>query len=188
VRSSRWLSPYLRSLFFHLRPLIQASKTGLPAIAKVLRGASPLLDNLGPFLEQLNPVLTWLSLHQHLIADFISQPGTPLNATTAAIGGVGHYLRTMSPLGPDTLSLAGFSNGRTKDNRGNVYPWPLWLPSGLPEDFIKGDLPAWNCANTGGDNSAHSGNPSCWVQPYPGQLLGQAREFPHINATTYSSH
>jgi virulence factor Mce-like protein len=182
------LSPYLRSLFFHLRPLIQASKTGLPAIARVLRGARPVLNNLGPFLEQLNPVLTWLSLHQHLIADFISQPGTPLNATTVNLGGTGHYLRTMSPLGPDTVSLAGASNGRTKDNRGNVYPWPTWLPSGLPEDFIKGDLPSWDCNNTGGDNSAHFGNPSCWVQPFPAHLLGQPREFPHITQAHYSSH
>jgi phospholipid/cholesterol/gamma-HCH transport system substrate-binding protein len=181
------LSPYLKSLFIHLRPLIQASKTGLPAIAKVLYGARPVLNNLGPFLEQLNPILVWLGLHQHLIADFISQPGTPLEATTTAVGGNGHYLRTMSPLGPDTISLAGFSNGRTKDNRGNTYPWPLWLPSGLPEDFIKGDLPAWDCNNTGGDNSAHLGNPSCWVQPFPGHLLGQSREFPHITQSHYSS-
>jgi ABC-type transporter Mla subunit MlaD len=181
------LSPYLRSLFIHLRPLIQASKTGLPAIASVLRGARPLLNNLGPFLEQLNPVLTWLGLHQHLIADFISQPGTPLNATTVSLGGTGHYLRTMSPLGPDTISLAGVSNGRTPDNRGNVYPWPTWLPSGLPEDFIKGDLPSWDCGNTGGPVGASFGNPSCWVQPFPAHLLGQPQEFPHIKPANYSS-
>jgi virulence factor Mce-like protein len=187
MHSLQVLSPYLKSLFVHLRPLIQASKTGLPAIAKVLRGASPMLDNLGPFLEQLNPVLSWLGLHQHLIADFISQPGTPLNATTVTVGGTGHYLRTMSPLGPDTLSLAGLTNTRTKDNRGNVYPWPTWLPSGLPEDFIKGDLPSWDCGNTGGPVGASPSNPSCWVQPFPGHLLGQSQEFPHINATTYSS-
>jgi phospholipid/cholesterol/gamma-HCH transport system substrate-binding protein len=179
------LSPYLRSLFVHLRPLIQASKTGLPAIASVLRGASPLLDSLGPFLEQLNPVLTWLSLHQHLIADFISQPGTPLNATTVHLGGTGHYLRTMSPLGPDTLTLAGVSSGRTSDNRGNTYPWPTWLPSGLPADFIKGDLPAWDCGNSG-VVGASPGNPSCWVQPFPGRLLGQSQEFAHILPAHYS--
>jgi virulence factor Mce-like protein len=182
------LSPYLRSLFFHLRPLIGASRTGLPAIASVLGGAHPLLNNLGPFLEQLNPVLTWLSLHQHLIADFISEPATTLNATTVALGGNGHYLRTMSPLGPDTVSLAGVSNGRTQDNRGNTYPWPLWLASGLPTDLTKGDLPAWNCDNTGGPVAASTSGPSCWVQPFPGHLLAQAHEFPHITPSHYSSH
>ena len=179
------LSPYLRSLFINLRPLIQASKSGLPAIASVLRGASPVLDNLGPFLEQLNPILTWLSLHQQLTSDFISQAGTPLNATTTHMGGMGHYLRTMSPLGQDTVTLGG---DRTKDNRGNTYPWPLWLPSGLPEDFVKGDLPAWDCTNTGGPVGASSGNPSCWIQPYPGHLLGQSRESAHVIASSYPSN
>jgi len=37
-KSVRILSPYLRSLFKNLGPLITASKTGLPAVRDVLRG------------------------------------------------------------------------------------------------------------------------------------------------------
>ena len=40
------------------RPADHVSKTGLPALRDVLNGARPLLGALGPFLEQLNPILT----------------------------------------------------------------------------------------------------------------------------------
>ncbi|HEY3947123.1 MAG TPA: hypothetical protein VGL78_18010, partial [Solirubrobacteraceae bacterium] len=180
------LSPYLRSLFVELRPLIQASKTGLPAIASVLHGASPVLDHLGPFLEQLNPVLTWLSLHQQLTSDFITQLGTALNAKIAHFGGTGHYLRTISPLGQDTVTLNG---NRSSDNRGNTYPPPLWLPSGnfASADFAHSIIPAWDCKNSG-TKRPNSGSPGCFVAPPLGRLIGQSRKFPHILATSYPSH
>ena len=98
----RQLSPYLRSLFVHLGPLITVSKTGLPAVRDVLKGTTPLLASLGPFLGQLNPILTWLSLHQQLISDFISNGAGGLAAKTTSFGGngTGHYLRQFGPTGP----------------------------------------------------------------------------------------
>lgn len=185
LNSVRQLSPPLEHLFISLRPLIDVSKTGLPAIASVLRGASPLLDQLGPFLEQLNPIINWLALHQQLTADFLFTPGYGLAARTVGAGGTGHYLRTMSPLGPDLLAL---SPTRTPDNRGNVYPPPLWTLSGTPEDLVKGAMPAWDCANTGGPTSQDvGGGPPCWVDTPPGHLLGQPQPFPHVTAAEYSS-
>src|SRR5205807_2948235 len=52
------LSPHLRKLFVKLGPLVTASNKGLPATQAVLKGLNPggVLDQLGPFLEQLNPV------------------------------------------------------------------------------------------------------------------------------------
>lgn len=187
LHSVKVLSPYLETLFYKLRPLIQVSQTGLPAFAKVLDGAQPLLGQLGPFLEQLNPIINWLALHQQLTSDFISLPATTLNATTSGtVAGTGHYLRTMSPLGPDTLSL---SPTRTADNRGNTYPQPLWAPSGNPLDAVYGALPSWDCNNTGGPTQADvGGGPPCWVDTPPGALLGQSNPFPHITADQYSSH
>src|ERR1700744_443961 len=78
----RRLAPSLRSFFVNLGPLISVSRTGLPAIRDVLNGATPLLASLGPFLEQLNPVLSWLSLHQQLISAFISNGAAGLAAKT----------------------------------------------------------------------------------------------------------
>ncbi len=86
----RRVAPSLHSFFVALGPLITVSETGLPAIRDVLNGATPLLGSLGPFLEQLNPVLTWLSLHQQLIADLISNgaaglaPGQPVADSRSA--------------------------------------------------------------------------------------------------------
>src|SRR5246127_3222908 len=91
----RALSPSLRLFFVHLGPLITVSLTGMPAIRDVVNGTTPVLASLGPFLEQLNPVLTWLSLHQQLISDFVSNLPSGLAATTKSFSGngVGHYLR-----------------------------------------------------------------------------------------------
>jgi phospholipid/cholesterol/gamma-HCH transport system substrate-binding protein len=180
------LSPDLKHLFVQLRPLIDVSKTGLPAITSVIQGAQPLLDQLGPWLEQFNPIVNWLALHQQLIADFISLPATTLNATIAGgAGGNGHYLRTVSPLGADALSIGG---PRGQDNRGNVYPLPLWAPSGNPKDFIMGGAASWDCNNVGGPTQSFvGGGPPCWLDTPPGQLLGQPQPFPHVNATTFSN-
>jgi phospholipid/cholesterol/gamma-HCH transport system substrate-binding protein len=196
------LAPSLRSFFVNLGPLITVSKTGLPAVSKVLGGAQPLLASLGPFLEQLNPILDWLSLHQQLTSDFISNLPTGIAATTNSFsGGVGHYLRQFQPIGPETLSLAA---NRDAQNRGNTYPQPLWLAD--PKSFSAGGkypgsfaLQAFDCSNTGapGDGSQPASGPpstqtqlgtaACWVQPPLGKLIGQNGTFPQIGPAHYSS-
>jgi phospholipid/cholesterol/gamma-HCH transport system substrate-binding protein len=166
------LAPNLRHLFVKLGPLITASRTGLPATQRILQGLGPnkLLDALGPFLGQLNPILDWLSLHQQLLSDFITAGGASLFPRTTTFGnvGTGHYLRQFGPTGNETLS---FQPTRDPNNRGVTYPEPLWLPAGEPRDFTKGDLPAWDCRNTGAGGSGATpggGTPAqqpCWVQP-----------------------
>jgi phospholipid/cholesterol/gamma-HCH transport system substrate-binding protein len=188
------LSPYLRHLFTNLGPLITVSRTGLPAVREILTGATPMLGAVGPFLEQLNPILGWLSLHQQLISDFISQGGATLAATTTSFsgGGIGHYLRQFSPVGPETLS---FASNRDPNNRGNTYPPPLWLAD--PNDAAKGNFPSWDCKNTGapGDGSvaasgppapAPGANEACWVAPPLPGAAGQY-QIPHILAKQYPS-
>jgi virulence factor Mce-like protein len=197
LQSVRTLSPDLRHFFVQLGPLITVSKTGLPAIASVLQGAVPVLGSLGPFLEQLNPILGWLSLHQQLIADFISNGAYALAARTVSYsgGGNGHYLRQYSPIGPETVSLA---SNRDPGNRGNTYPPPLWLADAA--NFNAGGrfpgndvLPSWDCNNTGAggagavpaDTTPLLGHPACWVAPPLGALLGQSGKFPQVLAANY---
>jgi virulence factor Mce-like protein len=190
LRSVRLLAPDLKSFFFHLGPLITVSRTGLPALRDVLNGTTPLLGQLGPFLEQLNPILTWLSLHQQLISDFISVGASGIAAKTTSIGGggTGHYLRQFSPIGPETLSIYP---SRDPNNRGDTYPSPLWLAN--PENLQKGNFPSWDCNNTGakGDGSVTAinlpavGREACWVAPpLPGASPGK---IPEIKAATYST-
>ena len=200
--SVKVLSPYLEKLFTNLGPLITVSKNGLPAISQTLDGTTPLLASLGPFLEQLNPIINWLSLHQQLTSDFISNGAAGLAATTTSFGGdgTGHYLRQFGPVGAETLS---YSTNRDADNRGNTYPPPLWLAE--PQSFSAGGnfpgsfaLPGWDCNNTGapgnGDKGASGtpgqfvqGSQACWTAPPLGNLIGQKQSFPHVNAATYST-
>jgi phospholipid/cholesterol/gamma-HCH transport system substrate-binding protein len=189
LNAVRELSPDLRSFFFHLGPLITVSRTGLPALQHVLNGATPLLGQLGPFLEQLNPILNWLSQHQQLLSDFISVGASGLAAKTTTFGGgIGHYLRQFSPIGAETVSIY---SKRDADNRGNTYPAPLWLANS--ENLVKGNFPSWDCNNTGapGDGAVSAsgttpnGTEACWVAPpLPGAKAGQ---IPRITAATYSS-
>jgi virulence factor Mce-like protein len=198
LKALNQLSPYLRKLFVQLGPLVTASQTGLPATERVLKGLGPntLLDELGPFLEELNPILSWISQHQQLTSDFISAGGVSFFARTLTFGGngTGHYLRQFGPIGPETLSLAPT---RDANNRGNNYPPPLWLPSGnlAAQDFANGNMPSWDCKNTGasGDGSVPSssspppgGTEACWVAP---TLPGATRQYmsPPINRAGYST-
>jgi phospholipid/cholesterol/gamma-HCH transport system substrate-binding protein len=200
------LSPDLHRLFVKLGPLVTASKTGLPAIRDVLLGATPLLGALGPFLEQLNPILGWLSLHQQLISDFISNGASGIAGKTTTFGGTGvtcggvpcgHYLRQFGPTGIETLTL--YQSARDANNRGNTYPPSLWLAD--PRAFSAGGkypdnfaLPAWDCKNTGapGDGSkpvTGSGTTApqaCWVAPLLPGATGRYK-IPEILQATYSS-
>ena len=193
----RNLAPNLQHLFVKLGPLITASQKGLPATQRVLQGLGPnkLLDAVGPFLGQLNPILTWLSLHQQLISDFITDAGFSFFARTNTFGGsgTGHYLRQFGPVGPETLSLAPT---RDPNNRGNTYPLPLWLPGGTPADGRNGNLPAWDCRNTwapgnGTTSGKVSGQPQpeqpCWVQPPLPKSPGPYR-VSRLHSTSFSSH
>ncbi|MDQ6747582.1 MAG: MCE family protein, partial [Candidatus Dormibacteraeota bacterium] len=163
LQSVRALAPDLRRLFTNLGPLITVSKTGLPAVRDVVNGATPLLGAVGPFLQELNPILSWLSLHQQLISDFISQGASGIAAkipSTSYGGGggltcsgvpCGHYLRQFSPL-PAT---AGYATARGPNDRGNTYPPPLWLAE--KRNFTAGGTfpgsfaqPSWDCINAGG--------------------------------------
>jgi virulence factor Mce-like protein len=191
LRSVDQLSPPLRHLFTNLGPLITVSQTGLPAVHNILTGATPMLGALGTFLEQLNPIFGWLSGHQQLISDFISNGATGIAATTKSFSGngVGHYLRQFSPVGSETLS---FAPTRDANNRGNTYPPSTWLT--LPGDFAKGNFPSFDCNNTGagGDGSVPANNipagapgsqEACWVAPtLPGAKPGQ---IPHLLAAQY---
>src|SRR5204863_2013282 len=69
LRSIRQLSPNLKSLFIHLRPLIKASRRGLPATQSFLGGLRPVLDALDPFLANLNPVIRYLGFDKSEITN-----------------------------------------------------------------------------------------------------------------------
>jgi phospholipid/cholesterol/gamma-HCH transport system substrate-binding protein len=190
------LAPPLRNLFVKLGPLITASQSGLPAYSRVLLGARPTLSALGTFLEQLNPIVKWISLHQQLTSDFISNGAYGIAGKTTTFGGAGltcngapcgHYLRQFGPTGAETF---GIYPNRDANNRGNTYPAPLWLAN--PQNLKRGDFPAWDCKNAGGEHGpigtdpTSGGQQACWVQP---KLPGAKSQYqiPHILKARYPS-
>jgi phospholipid/cholesterol/gamma-HCH transport system substrate-binding protein len=193
LHSVRLLAPDLRKLFKNLDPLIKVSKQGLPALRDTLRGLGPngLLDQMGPFLSQFNPILQFLELYQKQVSDFIGQgKGAVAGITASATGGVGHYLRQIGPFGPETVSVY---SSRPNIDRGNTYPTPTFL-SGQPWES-KGIFPNWDCKPSGGEVAGspnppagqppNQGTPPCWVAPtIPFQ--GQNLRYPHVNAADYT--
>jgi hypothetical protein len=191
LHSVRLLAPDLRRLFRNLSPLIEASKQGLPALRDTLAGARPLLGATAPFLSQLNPILQFLELYQRQVSYFIYNGAHALAAkTTSASGGVGHYLRQIGPLGPETV---GIFRERSNVDRGNTYlpPNSLW---DQPTQS-KGIYPNWDCNPSGGPVSKSTatppghppsqGTPACFVAPAV-PFQGANQRYPNVNAASYA--
>jgi virulence factor Mce-like protein len=172
----RAASPDLQTAFRALPVLTAQSKTGLPAMSRVLRGITPVLDATGPFLAQLNPVLSWLQLNQGTVANFISGPGAALNAKTQTNNknANGHVLPQLIVAGSQTM----ITPTRSKDNRGNAYLDPQSLNQ---DGYKKGYniLSNWDCKTAGGDHKAAPKDPGCFVQP-PFDFQGKQERFPHV--------
>ncbi|MEA2384099.1 MAG: phospholipid/cholesterol/gamma-HCH transport system substrate-binding protein [Solirubrobacteraceae bacterium] len=188
LRDVHALAPDLRKTFTDLAPLIDASKTGLPATTQTLEGVKPMLAELQPFLQQLNPVLQFLEYHQLDTADFISNGAATLADTvpTATPNEVGHYLRQFGPVGPETV---GMYPNRPAASRGNAYLNPGALSG---QKRAQGMIfPNFDCANAGGEHQTatpdSSDAPSCFVQDPPAWPPGNTSRYPHIDPANYSS-
>ncbi|HEY3190723.1 MAG TPA: MlaD family protein [Solirubrobacteraceae bacterium] len=207
LRDVRAFSPDLKSTFENLDPLIRVSKAGLPALRDTLKGTGPVLEQLTPFLGQLNPILDWVQYNQHAVGDFIGNGGgalsdvAPLSDAEKASGAIGHYLRQLGPVGPETVAIY---TSRPQSNRGNSYLGGTQLQG---REHAKYNIfPSVDCANTtigefnrpekpttdapnDPENVPPTSNPnvgkgpSCWVQPLPG--ASGPNSIPHIGARDY---
>jgi virulence factor Mce-like protein len=149
-------APDLRELFAQIDPLIAASRTGLPALARTLRGLDPTLKSAGPFLQQVNPILRFLEYNQVKISDF-------MNIGPNAVGGIrsttpnnksnGHVLPQIIVAGSQSLPAVA----RTPDNRGNAYLAPFVTP-----DASLLTLPSFDCKRTG--SKPPTSTPGCKEQ------------------------
>ena len=208
LRDVRLFAPDLKSTFQNLDPLITVSKKGLPALRDVLKGTGPVLAQLSPFLGNLNPILDWLQYNQHAMADFVGNGGgalsdvAPLSDAEKKTGAIGHYLRQLGPIGPETIAIY---TSRPQAERGNAYLGGIQLQG--PNHAKYNIPPSVDCANTGigsfqrpelpttdapTDPSRTPENsqdqrvgrgPSCWVDPLPGSA--GPNTIPHIQFKDY---
>jgi virulence factor Mce-like protein len=191
----RALAPDLERFFQNLDPVITASKTGMPATRDVLKGAEPLLGQLGSFLGQLNPVLEFLEASQWQVADFLTYGAAALSARTDSPGGgTGHYLRQFGPVGAESV---GIWKERAPNNRGNSY----FIPGALAATNVdKGRTynkykitGQFDCQQSGEKPAPSDGSPGCWVQghnPFDEHRFNfQGKDqgaYPHVEAENYA--
>lgn len=170
-------APDLERLLGRLEPLQGAGREGLPASARTIAALRPLLDELGPFLGELNPLLDWIGLHSHTLSDMLTNLGwgTAATAKSSDPRSPGHYSRQSTPTGAETVALWP---RRLSSNRGNTHLNPLSLAG--PEVAKTLIYPSSDCDNSGEKGADNS--PACRVQPsleFQGRKQGA---FPHVEA------
>jgi phospholipid/cholesterol/gamma-HCH transport system substrate-binding protein len=120
------LAPELKVFLQGLRTVINRAPSGFQALRNLLdTDLPPLLTELTPFLKELNPILTAVEAYKHEISAFLANTAAATNAFNQpdeAGGTFVHYLRSISPLGPE--ALAAYPN-RLTTNRTNPYVAPL---------------------------------------------------------------
>jgi phospholipid/cholesterol/gamma-HCH transport system substrate-binding protein len=197
------LAPDLKGLFRDLGPLITVSRQGLPALEGVLRDTKPLLQQVDPFLRNVNPLLDWVGLYKHEVAAFFSLDASATQATDFPPGAAHpiHYLRTSNPFNPENLAVWAH---RIATNRSNPYVEPLGYrnfplkvfgtylcttnqvpplanPASIPP-AIKNQLPA-DLLTLVQQFALSSGGtaPPCVEQKGLGRFVGQdSKKYPHI--------
>jgi virulence factor Mce-like protein len=132
VRDLGDLAPDLEELFRDLPPLIEASRTGAPALTDVLEAARPFFDAAHPFFQELNPILSYLNFHQTTVAGFLANAGPDLAGTW----GTGQRVQTqVGPIDERSFELADGESPIWE--RGNAYMQPNALARALPLGTIE---------------------------------------------------
>ena len=156
------------------------SKKNLPDAERFLRGASPVLDGLHNFLQELNPVLSYLNYDARAITAFLSNGAATANYRFKTdSGNIMHALAQFGIIGNRSFAFAG--NGQDHEGntipaneRANAYP--------LPENYLTsgkyGVIQSFTCANAGGEKSEPSDKaPPCHVQ---GHSAWDSNLFPRL--------
>jgi virulence factor Mce-like protein len=167
VKDLAGLSPDLRQFFRDLNPLIDVSKQNLPDAERFLRGAAPVLDGLHNFLQELNPVLSFMNYDARSITAFLSNGAATANYRFKTdSGNIMHALAQFGIIGNRSFAFSANGtdhegNSIPKLERANAYP--------TPENYLTagkyGVIQSFSCANTGGNKgSTEDKSPPCQEQ------------------------
>ena len=117
VRDLAALAPDLEATFRSLVPLIESAREGLPALARTVTAARPVVHALEPFLDELGPILSLLNFNQTRVAGFITNGTVGIDADFG-----GQRYNNVVPL-VDPRSFMTFTE-RPEFDRGNAYLQP----------------------------------------------------------------
>ena len=119
------LSPELEGFFTGLQKASNAAPRGFAALRRLLDDdLPPLLDRVETFLPQLNAILEGVRLYRREIAAFLANAAAATNLAgglNPVTGQSVRQLRTLAPLGPESLSV--YPN-RLSVGRTNPYVAP----------------------------------------------------------------
>src|SRR3954453_23284337 len=171
------LAPDLETFFRRLPPVIQSSKTDLPAAAKFIRGARPVLKGLHTFLPQLNPILSYWNYDQDRIAHFISANGVAdhYNVAPQNNGIPGYALGQFGINSEESIMLR---TERPKNELGNAYLAPNAYNRAVP----LGAIESFDCKPEGREtpdpvDTGFEQDAPCFIAP---KQLYDNRKFPHL--------
>ncbi len=116
-------APGLERFFNGLGPVVNASKRGLPATARLVGEDLPrLLGEVNPLFRYFNSILEVVGDYRHELTSFLGNVTASTQAITGLPDGTSpHYLRTLTNLNPST---AAPSPQRLRWSRGNPYIGP----------------------------------------------------------------
>jgi phospholipid/cholesterol/gamma-HCH transport system substrate-binding protein len=181
VKDLAGLSPNLRALFHDLNPLIDVSKANLPQAARFLDGASPVLDGLHNFLQEFNPVLSYVNYDARAVTGFLSDGAAATNYKFPT--DQGHFMHALSQFGVINDRSMGFGGSGQEGStipsieRANAYPHPEnYLTSGK-----YGLIQSFSCANTdthGEKTTVSPKDPPCHVE---GPSAWDGNKFPRLD-------
>jgi phospholipid/cholesterol/gamma-HCH transport system substrate-binding protein len=173
------LSPDLEKLFHDIHPLVRASRSGVPAAERFLRGAEPVLEATHVFMPELNPILSYLGFARVQLAQFITVGGAAL-----AGNGAGGYMKATGE--EHYLPQVAMIDGRSFGRRANRPPWErgnaYLAPNGYDRAVPLGVIESFDCKPSGGEkrNAGGSGEtaaPPCFEAP---PLLWGGKKFPRL--------
>jgi phospholipid/cholesterol/gamma-HCH transport system substrate-binding protein len=123
------VAPDFKGFFTGLRKTQVRGLTGLPALQTLLTtDLPPLLDQLVPFTQQLNPIIAMIGRYQSDVTGFLGNATVATNAQVSTEAGVlSHYIRSSAPLYPEDLAMFGPDTAkehRLAYSRSNPYPAP----------------------------------------------------------------
>ena len=170
----RSAAPQFTGVFARLPSVIRASRTGLPALQRIVGAADPFLRAAYPAARQLIPFLTLLSDVRDSAVAFFANVAQFANINYVGPGNlmVGSF-GAVASLWNETA--AGWVR-KLGSNRQNAYPKP-----NSEADIANGGLRAYDCRNTGNPNylPPFGSVPPCLTQG-PWTFDGVGRYYPHL--------
>jgi virulence factor Mce-like protein len=185
------LSPDLTRFFVRVRPVIRTAPDTLPHAARFLRGARPVFEALHPFLQELNPILSFLNFDQQIVAHFLVNGAAALNYKINGEPNT-HMLPQLGIINGKSLSL---QQGSIPDwVRGNAYVQPNTYDRAIP----LGSIESASCDHVGGtirdpnNMTGEGARPPCFEAPpflydgnrFPTVDRGEVKKDPPPNFTT----